>query len=61
MRIEIEPAAGQRYKGELFLDGELVEMVFDKRPGCCARSLMNQILFKYGHPEGKITLEIDGW
>ena len=61
MEIKIEPAPGSRYQGELYLNGELVERVFEKRPGCCARSLMNRLLFMYGKPDSEITITIEGW
>lgn len=61
MEIKIEPAPGFRYKGELYIDGVLIERVFDKRPGCCARSLMNSIMYKFGKPEDEIVLTIEGW
>lgn len=61
MKIKIEPAPGFRYKGELYIDDVLIERVFDKRPGCCARSLMNRIMYTYGKPEEEIVLTIEGW
>ena len=61
MQIIIEPAPGHRYNGTLIIDGEVVEFVNDKRPGCCVRSLMNKILLDFGKPEGTITIDIDGW
>jgi len=61
MQIIIEPAPGHRYNGTLLIDGEVVEFVNDKRPGCCVRSLMNKMLLEYGKPEQKITIDINGW
>lgn len=61
MQIIIEPAPGNRFNGVLYIDGEPVEFVNDKRPGCCVRSLMNKMLLMYGKPEEKITIDIDGW
>lgn len=61
VEIKIEPAPGSRYKGELYIDGNLIETVLDKRPGCCTRSLMNRLMFMYGKPETEITVTIEGW
>lgn len=61
MQIKIEPAPGQRYKGTLFIDGTLIETVIDKRPGCCARTLMNKIMYLHGKPTEEITIEIENW
>jgi len=61
MQIIIEPAPGNRYNGTLLIDGEVVAFVNDKRPGCCARSLMNKLLLEYGKPEEIITIDINGW
>lgn len=61
MQIIIEPAPASRYNATLFIDGEAVDFVNDKRPGCCVRSLMNKMLLEYGKPSETITIDIDGW
>jgi hypothetical protein len=61
MQIVVEPAPGQRYKGSLFIDDELIEMTLQSRPGCCVRTLMNKIMLLHGKPTEKITLDIEGW
>lgn len=61
MQIIIEPAPGHRYNGTLIIDGEVVEFVNDKRPGCCVRSLMNKMLLQFGKPEDTLTIDINGW
>lgn len=61
MEIIIEPAPGFRFKGELWMNGELIETVLDKRPGCCTRTLMNKLMLMYGKPDDKITVTIEGW
>lgn len=61
MQIKIQPAPGNRYNATLYIDGEAVEFVNDKRPGCCVRSLMNKILLSYGKPTQEIIIDIDGW
>jgi hypothetical protein len=61
MQIVVEPAPGQRYKGSLFLDDELVETTLQSRPGCCVRTLMNKLMLLHGKPTETITLDIEGW
>lgn len=61
MRIVIEPSLGSRYKGTLYIDDKEVEHTVQQRPGCCARTLMNKLMFMYGKPTEPITLEIEGW
>ena len=61
MQIVINPAPGNRFDAVLYMDGEVVEFVNDKRPGCCVRSLMNKMLLMYGKPDSQITIDIDGW
>jgi hypothetical protein len=61
VQIKIQPAPGNRYNATLYIDGEAVEFVNDKRPGCCVRSLMNKILLSYGKPTQEIIIDIDGW
>jgi hypothetical protein len=60
MQIIIEPV-GNRFSGKLYIDEELVADVIDQRPGCCARSLMNQLLLKRGKPTSQIVVDISGW
>jgi hypothetical protein len=61
MHIVIEPVQGNRYRGVLFIDGEQVETTIQSRPGCCARNLLNKLMFLHGKPTEEITLEIEGW
>jgi hypothetical protein len=61
MQIIIEPANGNRYKGTLFIDGEVIETTLQPRAGCCTRTLMNKIMFLYGKPENILTIDIEGW
>jgi hypothetical protein len=61
MKIVIEPVAGSRFMGKLYIEDECVDTVIDIRPGCCTRILMNRLLDKYGKPDGEIILTIDGW
>ena len=57
----MEPVAGSRFMGKLYIDGECVDTALDVRPGCCVRILLNRVLDKYGRPDGEITLDIEGW
>lgn len=61
MQIVIEPVQGNRFRGVLFVDGQQVETTIQNRPGCCARNLLNKLMFLHGKPTEKITLEIEGW
>jgi hypothetical protein len=61
MQIIIEPAPGNRYNGTLIIDGQVIGFVNDKRPGCCARTLMNKLLLEFGKPSEQITIDINGW
>ena len=61
MQIVIEPAPEQRYNATLYIDGEVIDFVNDKRAGCCVRTLMNRMILTYGKPMGKITVGIEGW
>ena len=60
MQIIIEPV-GNRFSGKLYIDDELIAEVIDQRPGCCARSLMNQLLFKKGRPTQPLVVTISDW
>ena len=60
MRIIVEPD-GFNYTGRLYIDNEIVATHSDVRPGCCVRKIMNDLLYKYGKPNGPITVDIDGW
>jgi hypothetical protein len=61
MQIVINPAPGHRFDAVLYMNGEAVEFVNDKKPGCCVRSLMNKLMLEYGKPDSQITIDIDGW
>ena len=61
MKIVIEKVPPRRYQGTLYIDDEVVETVFEQRPGCAARKLLNMIYMKYGQPSGEIVLDVDGW
>ena len=60
MKIIIEPV-GNRFQGQLIIDEKIIETTIQPRPGCCARTLMNKVLFLYGKPSETIFLEIEGW
>lgn len=61
MQIIIEPAPGNRYKGTLYIDDDLIETTLQPRAGCCARTLMNKLMLLYGKPTETITVNIEGW
>lgn len=60
VRIIIEPV-GNRFSGKLYIDDELISEVIDQRPGCCTRSLMNQLLFKKGRPTQPLIIDFSEW
>lgn len=49
------------YEASLYLDGEFVVSMQDKRPGCAIRLIMNRLLNDYGHPTEDLVVDIDGW
>jgi hypothetical protein len=61
MQILIEPLKDGRYRGVLILDGEKIDTTIQARPGCCARNLLNKLMFLHGKPTEEIVLEIEGW
>ena len=61
MQIVIETAPGNRYKGSLFIDNELIETTIQPRAGCCTRTLMNRIMLMYGKPTENLIIDIEGW
>ncbi len=61
MQIIIEPLKGNRYRGVLLIDGEKIDSTIQNRPGCCARNLLNKLMFLHGKPTEEVVLEIEGW
>lgn len=61
VEIVIEPINKNMFKGTLFIDGQEIETTIQPRPGCCARTLMNKIMYLHGKPESSIQLNISGW
>lgn len=61
MEIKIQSVPGQRFKGELIIDGKIIETTVQARPGCCARNLINKMFMMHGKPSDDLVLSIDGW
>jgi hypothetical protein len=60
MKIVVEKD-GFNYVAFLYIDDEKIATYRDSRPGCCVRGVMNELLYKYGKPEGTLTINVDGW
>lgn len=61
MKIVIDQLPDQRFIGVLTVDNEEIYKTIEKRPGCCARNILNHLSMNYGKPAGIITLEVEGW
>lgn len=61
MEISIEKLPDGRFIGILFIDNEEYYKTIEKRPGCCARTIMNYLSMQYGAPSKTIKLNIEGW
>lgn len=61
MNIVIDQLPDGRFMGVLSVDGDQIYKTIEKRPGCCARNILNHLSITYGKPSGSITLEVDGW